>query len=649
MNVLIKKIALFSAEGVLKDVSLDGGLNIITGDSKTGKSALIEIVDYCLFSSRSTIPVGKITRFTELFCIILELPSKYLVIGRPTWSTEQSKAYFSVEISANFLENFSYDYFSDKTLRKIKYDVISSVEEHLGLSVLDTRSDSETDKRTAGKSTMRSFVPFLFQHQNLIANKHSLFYRFDDFYKRKDTIDELPILLGWVDGAYYSVLRRLEDKTKLLTKERKRLKNLELKQDEQIQHLRVPLEQYYTSIGYVLEDDLKLHELKKRAKNLPEVPLSANEDSDIEIQLSTLNGTFSNKRDQLIETKLLIKQINENSDVAHSYGVQLKDIVSTNADVANADIECPFCKSKTPEIVDVIRTVNNSKKELVSELSSIGTYYSDSSLHLEQLLREEELYKKEIRLISRKIKSLEEVDIEIQKNSKLRDGLHFYKGKIQGILDRILAEPSVNDSTIDLAELAEDIKKLTAQLKGYDLDAKYEDANAFLSQKMTEISEKLDFEEELQPGVMRFNLKTFDFYYNFDKVDIRLSEMGSGANWLACHLSLFLALQHLICKEENSVIPSFLFIDQPSQVYFPKASKVLSTELASIEDEQERKEADKDILQVKNVFKVIIEELTSIKDNYGFSPQIVVLEHADEEEFAGYVKERWATNGKKLI
>lgn len=66
MKAILKKIVLFSKDGKKREVLLEKGLNIITGDSKTGKSALLEIVDYCLFSSRSTIPKGKITDFTYL-------------------------------------------------------------------------------------------------------------------------------------------------------------------------------------------------------------------------------------------------------------------------------------------------------------------------------------------------------------------------------------------------------------------------------------------------------------------------------------------------------------------------------------------------------------------------------------------------------
>ena len=133
--------------------------------------------------------------------------------------------------------------------------------------------------------------------------------------------------------------------------------------------------------------------------------------------------------------------------------------------------------------------------------------------------------------------------------------------------------------------------------------------------------------------------------------------MGSGANWLACHLSLFLSLLHLFCKEKASSVPSVLFIDQPSQVYFPKATKILSKEIkilkdgSALQDEDENiiEEVDENIIQVKNIFNVILNELAAINKDCNFTPQIVVIEHADEVDFDKYVKKRWSADGDKLI
>lgn len=45
------------------------GLNIITGGSATGKSALIEIIDYCLASRSFNVPTGVIRRMVRMYAL----------------------------------------------------------------------------------------------------------------------------------------------------------------------------------------------------------------------------------------------------------------------------------------------------------------------------------------------------------------------------------------------------------------------------------------------------------------------------------------------------------------------------------------------------------------------------------------------------
>jgi len=48
VTLQIRSISIFSNDGKRRDVNFKlGALNIVTGASKTGKSALLDIVDYC--------------------------------------------------------------------------------------------------------------------------------------------------------------------------------------------------------------------------------------------------------------------------------------------------------------------------------------------------------------------------------------------------------------------------------------------------------------------------------------------------------------------------------------------------------------------------------------------------------------------------
>jgi len=54
---------------------------------------------------------------------------------------------------------------------------------YFGLEIDDTDEDlqdREYRQKKKGRPSIRNITPFMLQHQNLIANKHSIFYRFDE-------------------------------------------------------------------------------------------------------------------------------------------------------------------------------------------------------------------------------------------------------------------------------------------------------------------------------------------------------------------------------------------------------------------------------------------------------------------------------------
>src|ERR671932_250114 len=59
-----------------------GEVNIVTGGSATGKSALIEIVDYCLGRNTCTVPEGVIRETVSWYGLRLQFPSDQMFIAR---------------------------------------------------------------------------------------------------------------------------------------------------------------------------------------------------------------------------------------------------------------------------------------------------------------------------------------------------------------------------------------------------------------------------------------------------------------------------------------------------------------------------------------------------------------------------------------
>lgn len=79
----ILDIVLFSHDGRRRALPLRiGSVNVITGASKTGKSALLDIVDYCFGSSECRVPEGPIRRFVSWFGLRLQLQNGQAFVAR---------------------------------------------------------------------------------------------------------------------------------------------------------------------------------------------------------------------------------------------------------------------------------------------------------------------------------------------------------------------------------------------------------------------------------------------------------------------------------------------------------------------------------------------------------------------------------------
>ena len=131
--------------------------------------------------------------------------------------------------------------------------------EYFGLVIEDTDEDEKTKEiksRKKERPSIRNTMSYILQHQNLIANKQALFYRFDEYQKRIQTIDQLRIFLGFVDAEYFikkQKLAQLERNLKNISVEEERLKQRRKKEKETIKQY---LDEYLAIAGSALWDNV---------------------------------------------------------------------------------------------------------------------------------------------------------------------------------------------------------------------------------------------------------------------------------------------------------------------------------------------------------------------------------------------------------
>lgn len=211
MRCCILHIGAIDHSGNTHGVSFSEGVNVITGRSSTGKSAIIEIFDYCFGSSDFTIPNGIITDSVQIYFVVLRLKSHNLIFAR---KNKSNKLYFIEETNDELcknIDNFSILYFDNKPLYIISdFKKIAAKYFGIDLDSAEVHTSSQERKSTKAPSpSIRSLTSFLLQHQNLIANKHAIFYRFDEKEKRDQAIEHFKIFTGIVDQNYFTLQQKL--------------------------------------------------------------------------------------------------------------------------------------------------------------------------------------------------------------------------------------------------------------------------------------------------------------------------------------------------------------------------------------------------------------------------------------------------------
>ena len=642
MKSYIKDIVIFNKNGEKRVVPLEQGVNIITGESKTGKSALVEIIDYCLCSTRCTIPKGKITEFAYLYSLVMAIGDNTYVIARYNWN-DGGKMHFIKEKEDFELEKLELSYFMEKSQLLCK-DVKDEIEYALGLLITNMAKDAEQQGK---KASLRNMVSYLFQHQNLMASKFALFYRFSDFYKRKDVIDQFPVFAGMISQEYYSDLIQLNTLKDQLKQKYKKQKANEKSTAYIKERLSTLLLDYFALLEQDFDENISVQKMLKIASDLPEFDdTQLYGESKITERYSELNDELEDLRNKEREILLKIHDIDSASGTGSSFVHMLKDLKQQTsvAGIETDQYTCPLCGHECQEITENDSKLIEATEWLDSELRITEKYTADFSEDVRKLREEHSKIDEKIKDVWKQIKTIEQKFISTKELASKKEKVNYAKARIELYIE-MSRSGIFEDVDKDIEKLKEKISILEEKIRGFDVNKKMIKAEAFLSDNMNHLSQTLDFEEEYRPINLNFGLTdgSFDIYQHQKNNEIvHLYEMGSGANWVSCHIALFLSFLHYFAGQENSPMLLTMFFDLPSQVYFPQG------------DDKNDVITQADLKAVNKMYTTIFDEMKLIEKETGILPQIIIVDHVDgnnlecKGEFNEYVRCNWR-NGKALI
>jgi len=631
-------------------VEFTSGVNVITGKSSTGKSAIIEIFDYCFGSSEFTIPSGIITKSAAIYFMVMAIKDTFLVIGR---SPDNRKIFLKEETILPDINNINLEYFEDKFYSN---DFNVELGHYFGLDIKDVEEDNETINyrgRKKGRPSIRNTVPFLLQHQNLIANKHSLFYRFDQKEKREQTIDQFKIFSGFVTQEYYILKQQLAEKEKALKKLNAHNDSLLEQKKFNTAKIKELLDEYEIITGNkLLDDEEYLISINPGAylKKLDKVEIKANYESDKSIvelkqQKELHNQLYSKKRS--VSAKL--------NDISLSVGYvnKYKEDLNKTIEEDGADIhlsECPFCNSSHEKIYDEANQLEEAIIWLNGELQKspylLDSFESDKQEKVKELVAIDT----EIKEVKNKIDKLNEITEKLGVNKGLEIQAQKVKLKVENLLESLLQKDYNNlERSIKITKVA--IRELSKRIKDeFDVVTKLKNAEKYINSTMKELGNSFEFEDSYKPINLKFSLDSFELWHETDDEKIYLRSMGSGANWLSSHITLFLSILKYFVSTVDSKIPTILFLDQPSQVYFPTAikddesnfnAKKLKEKEGNINDLYD------DLSSVTNLFNQLVKFVADTLEETGIEPQIIVTDHADHLQLDNNIKWESLVNGRR--
>ncbi|PPU87150.1 MULTISPECIES: DUF3732 domain-containing protein [Xanthomonas] len=660
MKRFIRYIGVVDTGDNLHQVKFEQGLNIVTGKSSTGKSAILEIFDYCLGSSEDTIPVGIITERAELFFVVWQFSGYFLVTAR---KKKSNRCFLLEQQGADpdaLLELIKHPsaFFAEKHFMHLT-DYIKGLGRYFSVTLENIDEDpfvKLSGRKKAPTPSVRSFSSFMLQHQNLVANKHAIFYRFDEKEKRDQAINHFKIFMGLVDEAYFDLVKEQETA-------KYELKRIEAQIPKQAQRRAAAISRYeellaqFKTLAGVDLTEATAEQIYARPSEL------LNQISARQVRIDVLSNEIDVRREALsrdraealFEKRQLqgqLRMVSESVESAARFSVDM----NTNRLPDSTELfeaHCPVCDSQTStpaieanKLVDAIEWLNG-------ELT-LSTYARESFAAEGRKIQEKiDAVDDRLRSILAAMKPIEEEAERLKSSRSIDEQATKSKLLLEIAIQEQLEKPE-SELESHAKRCAEDISRLTELLSRYRTEHRLAALSQSIDAKLCQFGDLFSFEETYKPSRLRFNTETFELWYQQEDGNrVYLRSMGSGANWLYSHLALFLALHYQFAAESKCKIPPILFLDQPTQVYFPAAlddAEDFSPKDLAKQSKRETR-VDEDMSAVNNMFTQLARFCDQTARDTGVMPQIIVSDHADKltlgdgYDFKSFVRATWRTRG----
>lgn len=566
-------------------------VNVVTGDSSTGKSSILSIIDYCFLSGSSNIVEDVINENVAWYGMLFSVRDvNYVIIRKNPKNGGDKQLYFNQE------DGFPLFFEPNAT----RGELILKFNKLLGSPI---RTYSVIDKHIT--TSFRSYLPVNYLTEDAIATQNTYFDT--KFFKDPDMdaiISEITkVSIGIDEQKKLELEGRLNELSNAIKEEERRRKRVNDK---------------------VCEFNEKLNRLFCKAQELGicSNDIVVEDIVSIQCEISKALGIYDqiyNSKEQFRQIKVLKQQkaeIKRNLDKCK--GLR-DDIIRYNDYIDSVEdslIPIDFITRHLDDVVfyeDTRRLIDNLAATLMN-VKSQGRIRKQVPADL-------------ITQIDNYENSYVQIDNEIKKQSAI-------------------ARKSMDaDWLYQLIQLKHEYETITKPHRAVmpeseyiDLQQDFKNTERLLQEIVTNKEERLldlnntikayfgiahglsDAYNSCQP---MFDLDRQALNLKRENENFVITNVGSKCNYMFMHLCTFLGIHEHAIKNGIDYIPSFIFIDQPSIPFYADKS----------EDDIGDNDDKKRLGYAFNLISIFMERITNYIYNHPF--QIILVEHAKPSYWVG--------------
>jgi hypothetical protein len=638
MSLQIAKLILYSREGEVRELSFRlGALNVLTGASKTGKSAIIDIVDYCTGRSECNVADGVIRRYVAWYALLLQLNESQIFIARRNPAIgERTNGDVYMERAAGIE--------TPPASALVKNTTVSAVEKFLaaaiGISENEHRPPMPT--RYPLEANFRHALLFSFQDQNDIDSRQRLFHRQGEDFIGQAIRDTFPYFLGAIDEDRLLKQAQLDQARRELRQLERQLREAEALDSGAHPRAQALLDEA-KQVGLIDERTVAvgyegmfgiLHRIARDTRLRDSVVMADGEDvlaglraerQGLRTEVERVNAEIRSTRTFTTETNGYEREVKEQRARLSAVGL---------IRVGGHSGVCPLCESQLATPTPTMAQIERSLHDLGEQLAAVEAENPRLQVRLAALLREEAAIQERLRENQQRIaaRMRENEILRVQQENFILQARTI--GKVSQYVETAISA----DGTSSLKTAIEASRAKVAVLeRELDPEAIRDKVSAFVNiigRYMTTYSDTLELEHRASP--LRLDIRELTVVADTLDGPVPLFRMGSGENWVGYHVLAHLAL-HKWFRQKQRPVPGFLILDQPSQAHYP-AERDADGSLDVLADEDRRA-----VLQLFELIASVAAELAP-------ELQIIVMDHADLnlEWWEAAVVERWR-KGQKLV